>query len=366
MKILTTNLFLNSNKIYFSKIQNNMINFAGKNLSKKQRESLIQKIKENAENGGSIKDFCKKYNISHQMYHIYIKKLNFSPEEIKLNRQRNKIKNQSNLYEAILENYKNGGSIKDFCKEYGIHSVTYIKKLKEIESDLTKIRTERGKNQKKLLSEQQKELYEKIKQAYINGEPIEKICEENNVCSATLFNTIRAFAKNKKEIRELRENALEKQLQELDEQIIKNHKEGKDVSEFCRRKNISAFTYRQRLKKSGILPAESPIMPRRNNNELNKKIIENHNKGGNIRNFCEKYNISIPTYYNHLINLGLHKKKRTQEDMLFLQEIEQAILSGEKPTEFLRKKGYTKQQITNTFLKYRQELKVIKQKMRRQ
>ena len=107
-------------------------------------------------------------------------------------------------------------------------------------------------------------------------------------------------------------------------------------------------------------------MPRRNNNELNKKIIENHNKGGNIRNFCEKYNISIPTYYNHLINLGLHKKKRTQEDMLFLQEIEQAILSGEKPTEFLRKKGYTKQQITNTFLKYRQELKVIKQKMRRQ
>ena len=48
MKILTTNLFLNSNKIYFSKIQNNMINFAGKNLSKEQREILIQKIKENA------------------------------------------------------------------------------------------------------------------------------------------------------------------------------------------------------------------------------------------------------------------------------------------------------------------------------
>ena len=300
MKILPTNLFLNYNKIYFSRIQ------------KKETVSLSKT--ETLPHIDALTTIA---------YYKTINNINFGQ---KLNNNKNKL-----LDEKIRHNYLSCGKIREFCRNNHISTFTYYTRLNSLD-DIEELKEKK----QKILEEKNKKLLENIlKNHKIHG-PVEKFCKENDITLYTYYNVLK-----KQGIYSIPAKIKYK---ELDIEIRKNHETGGSVEKFCKNHNIIRTTYFNRLNYGGDEARISIAKRRKLNlekqNNLKEEILSNYQNKGDIKEFCRQHNITETTYYRHLKRLGIDIKQRITEKYEELdKEIKKHYLSGRQIIPFCKSKG---------------------------
>ncbi len=149
------------------------------------------------------------------------------------------------------------------------------------------------------------QILNELEKALLSGQPMTTFCKENGYTISQIRNLLN---KNKAKAQEIKQKKL-KQQKKLNEKILKNHETGGDIEKFCKRNDISTFTYYKRLNLFDIKSHRRSFTDEQEK-ELCKKIQQNHEVGGNISNFCKENGITAPTYYYRLDILGLNPSRR--------------------------------------------------------
>ena len=264
-----------------------------KSFTKEESEKLNEKILENHNKGGNVKKFCQKYDIHTDTYTTRLRKLGIHSKE-------EQEKKQKELDEKILKNHEAGGDVNQFCQKNKIAVSTYKKHL--IKLGLAPQKTIK----KKLTPQERTNIKEKILKNHKEGGNIKEFCEKNGIRQRYYYSCLEEQGISLQKERK-------KQRKKLLEKILKNHNENGDAKQFCKKYNISYDTYKYYLRTAGItlIQKPQPLTPDEIE-ELNKQILENHKNRGNIKAFCQEHKISTATYYKRLENLDINAEKDEQ------------------------------------------------------
>lgn len=108
-----------------------------------------------------------------------------------------------------------------------------------------------------------------------------------------------------------------KKSRQISKEEVKNHYvTGKNIEDFCWEKGISIPTYYKILHSLKIgadeLKRKRQDFLNTKQEKLTAKILENHQNGGKVRDFCIKYKINQGIYYHYLAKIKLKLKENNE------------------------------------------------------
>ena len=246
-----------------------------KRLAKEIEEAIINDYN----NGSSVKEICKKYNISDATVRNIKKRYNVS-NKFRYEPNRNNIIDD-NTINNIINDYNDGMTIISICVKYDISNNGLYKILQD--NNITTKTT-------KLTKEQEQEII----QMYLNNYRTRDITKKYHISEAKLQKILDIY-----NIPKRRDNSCRYKIK--DKKIINNiindyNNTDMLVTEICEKYNMSNAALQGILRRNKIPNRKSM----KENNRIDDNVINDYLNNVATKNICNKYNISASKFYRIL------------------------------------------------------------------